>query len=81
MVGKTSVYRELKQKLVEGGFLEKLKPGRPPIYHTDEERLAALREQKKACSKRHSDRLREARTRLAASLSSDESHMLALTTP
>jgi hypothetical protein len=48
--------------LVEKGFLQPLKRGRPRLYPTAEEQAAAKREQQKVCSKRHTERVKAART-------------------
>ena len=52
------------QELVEKGFLEPVKRGRPSLYSTDE----AHRAQQKQCIKRHAARVKDARLRLAESL-------------
>ncbi len=51
---------ELVKKLFDEGFMSKSKRGRPPIYQSDEDRTAALRAQRKACSQRYAERLRAA---------------------
>ena len=56
------------QELVEKGFLEPVKRGRPSLYSTDEERHEAHRAQQKQCIKRHAARVKDARLRLAESL-------------
>ena len=52
------------QELIDNGFLEPIKRGRPCVYNTDEERRAAHKAQQRDCMKRHSARLKEARTRM-----------------
>ena len=54
--------------LVEQGYLQPLKRGRPRLYPTVEEQAAAKREQQKVCSKRHAERVKAARTLMKASL-------------
>ena len=48
------------QELVEKGFLQPVKRGRPPLYATDEERRAVHRAQQRACVRRHAERVKEA---------------------
>ena len=48
------------QELVEKGFLQPVKRGRPPLYATDEERRAVHRAQQRACVRRHAQRVKEA---------------------
>jgi hypothetical protein len=50
--------------LVDKGFLQPAKRGRPSIYATDEERKAAFRAQQKVCMKKHAERVREAKQRM-----------------
>ena len=57
---------ELVKKLFDEGFMSKIKRGRPPIYQSDEDRTAALRAQRKACSQRYAERLRAAMSLLRA---------------
>ncbi len=47
-------------ELVSQGFLQPSKRGRPPLYETDEERLAVKRAQQRECMKRHNARVKEA---------------------
>ena len=54
----------LHQSLSKKGFLQALKRGRPSLYATDEERRIAHQAQQKECSKRHSERVKEARRRM-----------------
>jgi hypothetical protein len=54
------------QELVEKGFLQPLKRGRPPLYNTDEERREVHRAQQRECVKRHAERVREARRHMQA---------------
>ena len=49
------------RELVEKGFLQPVKRGRPSIYATEEERKAAFRAQQKACVRKHAERVREAK--------------------
>ena len=49
------------RELVEKGFLQPVKRGRPSIYATEEERKAAFRAQQKACMRKHAERVREAK--------------------
>ena len=51
---------DLVKKLVEEGFLVKSRRGRPTIYQSDQECNAALQAQRKACSQRYAERLRNA---------------------
>ena len=55
------------QDLIEKGFLEPVKRGRPTLYATDEERLEVHRAQQKACVKRHAERAQDARKRMLES--------------
>ena len=48
------------QELVEKGYLQPVKRGRPPLYATDEERRAVHRAQQRACVRRHAQRVKEA---------------------
>ena len=65
--------KESLQTLIDSGFLQPLKRGRPQIYQNDEDRLAALKEQKKACSRNYGERVRAARALLKeAPRSTDE---------
>ena len=54
--------------LVEQGYLQPLKRGRPRVYPTDEEQAAAKRAQQKVCARRHAERVKEARMLMKASL-------------
>jgi hypothetical protein len=63
---------ELKKLLVEKGFMPPPKRGRPAIYATDEERKAAVKEQKRVCSKRYIERIREAAMKVLEQASSVE---------
>lgn len=56
------------QELIDNGFLEPIKRGRPCVYKTDEERQAAHKAQQRECMKRHSARLKEARARMIESV-------------
>ena len=47
-------------ELVEKGFLQPIKRGRPPIYGSAEEKREAYRAQQRICVKRHADRVKEA---------------------
>ena len=49
------------QELVEKGFLQPLKRGRPPLYKTDEERREVHRAQQRECVRRHAERVKQAR--------------------
>lgn len=53
--------RESLQTLMDAGLLQPLKRGRPSIYKNDEDRLEALRKQKKDCSLRYTERVKAAR--------------------
>ena len=55
------------QDLIEKGFLEPVKRGRPVLYATDEERLEVHRAQQKACVKLHAERVQDARKRMLES--------------
>ncbi len=48
------------QELVEKGFLQPAKRGRPPLYDTDEERRRVHRAQQRECVRRHAQRVKEA---------------------
>ena len=64
------------QELVEKGFLEPVKRGRPSVYSTDEERHTAHKAQQKECMKRHAARVKQARILMfEASNSSDVNHV------
>ena len=52
------------QTLLDAGVLQYLKRGRPPLYENDEERFAALKNQKAACNKRRLERVKVARALL-----------------
>jgi hypothetical protein len=54
--------------LVEQGFLQPLKRGRPRVYPTSEEQAAAKRAQQKVCARRHAERVKEARALMKATL-------------
>jgi superfamily II DNA or RNA helicase len=60
-----------REELIEKGFLQPVKRGRPSIYATDEERKAAKKVQQKECVKRHAARVKEANRLLKASLAQD----------
>jgi len=61
------------QELVEKGFLQPLKRGRPSLYATDEERREVHRAQQRECVRRHAERVKEARRHMqAASLEPQE---------
>ena len=47
-------------ELVEKGFLQPIKRGRPPIYGSAEEKREAYRAQQRICVKRHAERVKEA---------------------
>jgi hypothetical protein len=47
-------------ELVEKGFLQPMKRGRPPIYSNAEEKREAYRAQQRICVKRHAERVKEA---------------------
>ena len=49
------------QELIEKGFLQPSKRGRPSLYPTDEERKAVHRAQQRACVKRHVERVKQAK--------------------
>ena len=49
------------QELIEKGFLQPTKRGRPSLYSTDEERKAVHRAQQRACVKRHTERVKQAK--------------------
>lgn len=55
------------QELIERGFLQPPKRGRPRLYATPEESYAVKRAQQKECVKRHAARVKEARELLNAS--------------
>jgi hypothetical protein len=54
------------RELVEKGFLQPLKRGRPPLYATEEERREAHKAQQRECVKRHTARIKEARRAMNA---------------
>ena len=49
------------QELIEQGYLEPVKRGRPPLYASDEERRAVHHAQQKECVRRHNERVQTAR--------------------
>jgi hypothetical protein len=49
------------QDLIEKGFLQPVKRGRPALYATDEERLEVHRAQQRECVRKHALRVKEAR--------------------
>ena len=53
--------------LIEKGFLQPSKRGRPSLYLDDEERKAVHRSQQKACVKRHAAKVKEARQHMLES--------------
>jgi hypothetical protein len=53
--------KETLQTLLDAGLLQPTKRGRPSIYENDEERLDALKQQKKLCSQRYAERVKAAR--------------------
>jgi hypothetical protein len=55
-------------ELVEKGFLQPLKRGRPPIYSNAEEKREAYRAQQRICVKRHAERVKEAQLLMKQSL-------------
>jgi len=57
------------KRLIEGGYMELPKRGRPPIYTTDDERKQALMAQKRLCCKTYRDRLRDANLKMIAAMS------------
>jgi sugar-specific transcriptional regulator TrmB len=63
--------RHTLRDLIEKGYVEPVKRGRPPLYATDEERRAAKKAQQQECVKRHAARVREAKRLLKASLAQD----------
>ena len=56
--------------MMDAGLLQPVKRGRPPIYENDEDRLAALKKQKKVCSQRYGERIKAARALLKESMRS-----------
>ena len=64
--------RESLRTLMEAGLLQPLKRGRPAIYENDEERLAALKQQKKVCSQRYTECVKVARALLKEAARSDD---------
>ena len=54
--------------LVEKGFLQPMKRGRPPIYGSAEEKREAYRAQQRICVKRQADRVKEAQLLMKQSL-------------
>ena len=56
--------KENLQILIETGLLQPVKRGRPCLYQNDEDRQAALKQQKKICSLRYAERVKSARTLL-----------------
>ena len=62
--------KESLQTLMDAGLLQPVKRGRPPIYENDEDRLAALKKQKKVCSQRYGERIKAARALLRESMQS-----------
>ena len=64
------------RELVEKGFLQPVKRGRPSIYATEEERKAAFRAQQKVCMKRHAERVKEAKRCMLAETANPEKPVL-----
>lgn len=64
------------RELVEKGFLQPVKRGRPTIYATEEERKAAFRAQQKVCMKRHAERVKEAKRCMLAEATNAENPVL-----
>ena len=60
--------KESLQTLMDAGLLQPVKRGRPPIYENDDDRLAALKKQKKDCSQRYGERIKNARALLKESV-------------
>ena len=68
--------KENLQTLIDAGLLHPVKRGRPCLYQTDEERLAALKQQKKVCSLRYAERVKAARALLKDSPSNVDANNL-----
>ena len=60
---------DLVKRLIEGGYMELPKRGRPPIYASEDGRKQALMIQKRACCKTYRDRLRDANLKMIAVMS------------
>ena len=71
MVASSDRRRESMQVLVDTGLLIPLERGRPRIYQSEEERMIALRQQKKICNQKYAERLRHAKQQLKELVSSD----------
>ncbi len=67
--------KRLLETLHERGLMPPSKRGRPCLYHTDEERRAVLREQKKLCSRRYDERVRAARQLLREAMTQQEENL------
>ena len=59
--------RATAQELIERGFLQQPRRGRPRIYATPEESLEVKKAQQRECVKRHAARIKEARELMKAS--------------
>ena len=64
--------KETLQTLLDAGLLQPTKRGRPSMYENDEERLDALRRQKKVCSQRYAERVKAAQVLLKESARSTD---------
>ncbi len=62
--------KESLQSLVDAGYLQPLKRGRPAIYQNGDERRAALKLHNNICSQRYGERVRAARALLNDSVRS-----------
>jgi len=67
----TLQYYVPREELIEKGFLQPVKKGRPTLYATDEERKQVKKAQQKECVKRHAARVREANRLLKESLAQE----------
>ena len=59
------------KELIDKGFLQPTKRGRPSLYSSDEERKEVHRSQQRACVKRHAERVKEARQLMTDAIKTD----------
>ena len=59
------------QDLLDNGFLQPVKRGRPCLYQTDDERKTAHKAQQRECMKRHAARMKEAHRLMAEYIRND----------
>lgn len=61
-------YAVPREELIERGFLQPVKRGRPTLYASEEARKEAKKAQQKECVKRHAARVKEANRLLKEAL-------------